>query len=453
MYSIVLQMERPAQDYTVLDMKAIHSEAFLDNAVFDIVKAVLDNAGINDPEAYRENANQEVLDWFAAKGDDKPDMNLGESTEVLAIFRDFKTLFGKNSLSLTLDNDGEVDKRVSYYFMSHAVSSAMLEATNFDDADSVVCLLKRQASLDRNLRLAINLNSIVQARISDKVLEEILRSKDFNVGGLAVNTMYKDRLSIDEKIILFHKLRRARQDPENHATDGHNEIGESGLVKDLVESNQLEYLYGLVLTDQINPGYIKEHYSEVGDDYLIPFLKLETDTSNIESGLRYIDDPRVLRQLAEEASSFTRLSEESASEFAYEANQLATAIESEPILAEVAPLNEGEENKFVVAVDTSSGEPKIVIAWSNTKDYFRHKEILSQYCQQNDTPRISIDNSLVSGGHLAVQTANGNTQVTFSSASGDYGRYNPQLLQRYSQKIGAALAKSLDAERLTFSFV
>lgn len=96
-----------------------------------------------------------------------------------------------------------------------------------------------------------------------------------------------------------------------------------------------------------------------------------------------------------------------------------------------------EPNKFIIAL--RDGESRATIAWSNTKDFYEHKDLAR---------RIGgLPKSLCAGGTVELTPLeDGRTRVVFKGRSGTYGPYNDIFLAHFKESMAEYLRREIGTE-------
>jgi hypothetical protein len=177
------------------------------------------------------------------------------------------------------------------------------------------------------------------------------------------------------------------------------------------------------------------------DSFIFEYAKRTQDRNFIRNSLPYITDENVLDRIIKNTKQcFPSLKEFEHNEIRYYARIYFNALVQEPVIEAVYPLKEEVKNKFILGI--SEEENKLHILFSNTSDLTFHKDILRE-------SEITFENFTISGGIVTLEEYSEGIEIKFWGKSGDFGRYNHRVLEKFKEKILESLKETLSNENIT----
>lgn len=212
------------------------------------------------------------------------------------------------------------------------------------------------------------------------------------------------------------------------------------MVKKIIETNSTDCLKDLLDNYEIKIDSFRHHLNRCSDDILLLFLEKTYGTDIALSCIRSIGDTEKLREILQDEDRY--LKTEKLKKLINTVKDLSKAIESKPVFYQfnLDRRYGSGRNKFVVGVQKE--DCNLHIAWSSVSYRPYHRNIF------NDMGGENFPKELRYGGYLKILNGRKKFEldVVLNDSSGDFGRYNHKILQKFLKEIKEELSEQLDSK-------
>lgn len=412
-------MEFSQQSEAYTSNSSAHEEALKYNQIFDIIKpeieTTLSKFGVSEPTLERLK-----------------ETHPSPSIEFIATLHSFKLLFGKHPLGIDLDyNEKGYSSRGTSYIKEGTSLLPEILTENTED-ESLAIFAKKE----------ISKNALAEINTKDKARK------------YTYSDMRGDALELHEKAELFYSLLngpKANSNAEKNVEKNLSSIRHY-YVTELALAGRSAEIINLLRTGRVESGSVHGSYGVLDQDSLIQVLKIHPgrgdtvkgyEVSRVLDGMKQITDAGAMQEIFVKniAKNFSYLDERDRERVLKCAKNLSEALNSEPVISELASLSMEGPNKFIMGVQTDSEGSKIFVTWSSQQANDRHKHQLRKH---TELAKVNVDAYSVSGGYIEInQNESGKLELVFNSSSGDYGKYSKRTLEKFSAELTAELSKCL----------
>ncbi len=324
---------------------------------------------------------------------------------------------------------------------SKARQSIMLDKIPRDDLDVLIFALLDKKFSDSNHLLY----SLEDNEIRKKIYQILIDKNEIDRAVTLISTTKY----IPEKIYLFEKITAwLKQNPSEEAEKIMSAYGSYAMLRrdigiELLKRDR-EAFTRLVADGIFGLDGLEDYLIKEPDESLTDILLHVVTVDDALRVIKFIRSKATLLVASSELSQAV-LPQESRSVVTKTIQRLIDAFEAPPQFYSLGYLSKKDRdaksyeisNKFIIAL--RDGERRATIAWSNTQNFFEHKQLAQRIG--------NVTESLCAGGEVEINPLeNERLQVVFKGRSGTYGPFNCAFLEHFKKAIEEQLRHELGAE-------
>ncbi len=417
------------QDSTLEDMDKMHSIALLQNAALNKVKSAVETDERRTEDIVREIEEADKNKDYSAQR---------VLIEVLRQRLDIADINGTERPKAILDALAKVYAADEY---SEARQKVMVEEMPTDNPDVIAHTL-----LDNRFSKSLQLlSSIKDIQVRESVYQ-VLKSK--NAASLAV-TLVSTTRDNSLKTKLFEDLASWLKNSSNE--EAKKVKSPSGRFFDLKSDvavlllrTDSETFNRLLENEVIDIDGLERNIGGEPDERLLDILMHVKTADDASRVFKFMSSKETILSAIPKLDS-AALPPELRTKVVENMQRLVAAFDNKPQIHSLGRLRPRDKsmasyniaNKFIIGL--REGEDSATIAWSNTEDFWEHKQL---------SERVgNIPKALCAGGQVElVQPESGCLQVVFKGFSATYGSYNKSFLEGFKQAIAERLKLELGTE-------
>ena len=405
---------------SVEDPEVAHRLAHLENEAFGVLETSV---------SQRDISNTEIIERL---GDKKlPYNERNRLQEMLFESADLARLKG-NAIDSEL---AEVLKK-SYTRLRYSkiLREKVIEGISVGDTDAIGEILKDD-KMAADFRLLGKLTNDEERGKAFAVCKERLDSS------CSIIDKVED---IDQALAMYSEALKL-VDPKSYSDTYVIESTGKQLANKLFDADATRRIVELVNTEIFSLPQCKDFLHRFGSEPEV-IMELIINAKKVEDvyyALKFVTNPELLTQLAEDTTRLTSLTDEQRGSVAGYSKEIADAIAKEPEIITLSGFKEDKDpefgdakepqNKFVVGIHRG----QYVIAWSNMEESEYHRNIFE---------KIGFGLDVKSGGYIGIGESEGKKQIRMVRSSSDYGCYSRELLEHYRAAIEKSLKEVLGDE-------